>query len=1368
MVALQSAACSYDSCETDDDCAINEECILPGGSCALKASFCAHSETRPCQAGTHSRGTTRENYGVCNKGADPRGVGRVEVCVGGAWIANRTRFDEIRRNYVEQNYVAVALPRFDLAEEYTKFEALPKDKLDAIDLAIQRKDFVLCGSDEDNTDFYVPDVDVEWVSREICNGINDDCDPDPKNPDDINGLIDEDFIGQRIDPRQASTAATLCITGFADGDGNCLCTEPDSLGTCQRRGVQVCDQIVGADNQSTFRLGCSSVEVAPDPTRRSCNGLDDNCNGVIDEFLVSLPSISYEGLNTDNFNPQTNIWAAGLVGINTAPNHLFALERNARKLATETGINLLPKIDLHVLDTSGSIEQVKRQPDIQSTNKVDIFGLNPRLHVITPASDAVPAAVTKTDDAVLFYYGQIEFNCTNGLDDDGDGLIDCADVGECNSDQCGETNSGVASCRDNRDGDRDGLIDCADSECFGSDDCATSENCADRIDNNQNGLTDCADPICFKSPQCATSHFSKAELCGNGLDDDSDGLTDCLDPECCNVEACSSMPICRVESLCDSVSFPGLDGDGDGFIGCNDPDCCALPDCNGQGVCARTCTDQDCSDPFCEGTAACPTYATASECSANNCGGTDLGAVARCRVFPECHEDCKDGIDNNGDGLTDCADVRCINTPLCKRPTERSETCGPDIVANCNDPSCQGFNFPPTHPKYANTPYCLSTPIANDPCIETVGSETRCKADLFCQYNPSCLPCEYGGSACIRTECKSLPVCGGPLTTPPAPVPVCNTSLCGTDACAESIFCYSTCLTSGDCPSPELCHDHIDNNGDGLIDCEDVSACGYSVFCTQELFALVTPFSFNATSGTLTESPSSIATNDICISCGDDGVFQSTRVTDPTLGLARPKFKNRPTFFEVLPRRIGTADDFFVLYGREAQSGFRIYSARTQLTDNRVTTGTPQLARVVGTPFSGVLRQVRLSSVGTTSEVRLAVVEELLNENNIFGADRLANLNLYRGSITSNGAIDLYSTEVKPPTDSNVSNVTESLLSTYKVPLTAFSRPGLYPLDILSFDDTTWLAFVVGTTDPQLRVHGYRQERIGGAYNFIPLVDNNSTVAYPLKRLNEGWTLSTSPVPGDDKNPASSSSASFQEFNNINLTPICYDLGGSRSQCDQMLLSFGEKENSSPDASLHLLTVNVQADRTSRIGNSAAPAPVPLGAVINESKLRNSEYQTIPTGFAPQTFIKREEVRGYRVQVGGFGVGQEPEYDFISSFDEVPAHIRFARVDVLNPEPNTFYYFAQSQEDKSKPLVDAIAIDIEIKKLPVEEQFDVSKINVTLTEDIRSEYHIHWSAILRTSGNISAPYIEELGCDVPPNPTYTGYGLVDPSALPAN
>ncbi|MDA8165803.1 MAG: hypothetical protein M0017_12320, partial [Desulfobacteraceae bacterium] len=61
-------------------------------------------------------------------------------------------------------------------------------------------------------------------------------------------------------------------------------------------------------------------------------------------------------------------------------------------------------------------------------------------------------------------------------------------------------------CTDGIDNDCDKAIDCADSDCAADPACApSSENCKDGIDNDGDGLIDCADANCTGTPECTST-----------------------------------------------------------------------------------------------------------------------------------------------------------------------------------------------------------------------------------------------------------------------------------------------------------------------------------------------------------------------------------------------------------------------------------------------------------------------------------------------------------------------------------------------------------------------------------------------------------------------------------------------------------------------------------------------------------------------------------------------------------------------------------------------------------------------------------------------------------------------------------------------
>jgi len=155
--------------------------------------------------------------------------------------------------------------------------------------------------------------------------------------------------------------------------------------------------------------------------------------------------------------------------------------------------------------------------------------------------------------------------CSNGRDDDGDGLIDCADPDCAGDPACGCVPTGLAD--DNCDGVDDdcngtpddayvptptncGVGECASSgqlECQGGtevDTCtpgtpgtegpAGDPTCVDMLDNDCDGTTDAMDS------GCTGGGGPIPENCANGHDDDGDGQVDCDDSDCAGNVACAT------------------------------------------------------------------------------------------------------------------------------------------------------------------------------------------------------------------------------------------------------------------------------------------------------------------------------------------------------------------------------------------------------------------------------------------------------------------------------------------------------------------------------------------------------------------------------------------------------------------------------------------------------------------------------------------------------------------------------------------------------------------------------------------------------------------------------------------------------------
>jgi hypothetical protein len=278
--------------------------------------------------------------------------------------------------------------------------------------------------------------------------------------------------------------------------------------------------------------------------------------------------------------------------------------------------------------------------------------------------------------------GVSETNCSDGADNDCDTAFDCADPDcdgvvcgaggrRCSGGSCGCSGTAETSCMDGADNDCDTATDCADSDCNGQP-CGisgyrcsggacrcpggtTETSCADVADNDCDTRVDCADSDC-NGASCGTGgRTCSGGVCGCGgtaetscldrLDNDCDGAIDCADAECDRQRCGDDGTVCGgVPKVC-HVCGGGV---------------CALDSSNYDAFCRPSCGELD---------RLCPGSATTCCSAVATCPGGVAGETwdcARC-CFGSCgctpgelpERTCGDGVDNDCDGSTDCADPDC-------------------------------------------------------------------------------------------------------------------------------------------------------------------------------------------------------------------------------------------------------------------------------------------------------------------------------------------------------------------------------------------------------------------------------------------------------------------------------------------------------------------------------------------------------------------------------------------------------------------------------------------------------------------------------------------------------------------------------------
>ena len=340
---------------------------------------------------------------------------------------------------------------------------------------------------------------------EICDGVDNDCD----------GAIDD-------------------VDGVGDG---CSIGE----GACLGRGVLRCDGDA---------LACDAVEGAP--SDETCNFVDDDCDGVIDE-VPGLDEACDVGVGLCRSTART-------------------------RCDFQTGAVFCPA----TAQDPAPFEDCRNRVDDDCDGAVDEADCLTRCRVDDDCPDPLGCV-----DGIC----EVVEICGNRLDDDGDGDIDCADA------DCADLPACLVEldCADGFDDDADGDTDCADADCAAESVCLPEMDCFDRMDNDVDGDTDCDDADCAADPVCLPE-----TLCNDGLDSDRDGDIDCDDADC------AADPVCLPEGNCND----GLDDDLDGDIDCADADCAADPVCLPEGNCADGLDDDldgdlDCDDADCAADPAC-------------------------------------------------------------------------------------------------------------------------------------------------------------------------------------------------------------------------------------------------------------------------------------------------------------------------------------------------------------------------------------------------------------------------------------------------------------------------------------------------------------------------------------------------------------------------------------------------------------------------------------------------------------------------------------------------------------------------------------------------------------------------------------------
>ena len=201
----------------------------------------------------------------------------------------------------------------------------------------------------------------------------------------------------------------------------------------------------------------------------------------------------------------------------------------------------------------------------------------------------------------------------------------------------------------------------------------TPEVC-DGIDNNCDGQIDeGGNALCDDGVFC-----NGAETCAGTAGCQPGTPPTCDDANPCTTDACDATLGCTHTPL---PGCPGCTSAAD----CNDGNACTTDACNA-GTCANT-PVPGCVPCTVAGQCDDGDRCTADSCTAGLCAHAPVTGCP-CVTAPEV---CNDGIDNDCDGLVDCADPDCAADPACKPPAEVCGNCKDDDgngLVDWEDPAC--------------------------------------------------------------------------------------------------------------------------------------------------------------------------------------------------------------------------------------------------------------------------------------------------------------------------------------------------------------------------------------------------------------------------------------------------------------------------------------------------------------------------------------------------------------------------------------------------------------------------------------------------------------------------------------------------------
>lgn len=409
--------------------------------------------------------------------------------------------------------------------------------------------------------------------EDCFNGLDDDCD----------GIFDCDEPECRDVCAMCTPRPEECFNGRDDDcDRRVDCDDSDcrflpECGGCEPRpeaclnGVDDdCDGLIDCDDEECrFLPECG--ECTPTGRERCDNGLDDDCDGRIDCGDTACARTMECAEACPSLEAGSRVGPAVRIGSTVGTPNLQAGSCGGAEASEHSVRWVAPRDGAYQFDTLGS------GYDTLLYVRFDCFGPELACNDDDPRGGGNHSLVTVMVPAgaelIIFVDGwgmssgsfvlnvtevlasdEIGMACFDGLDNDGDGFIDCDDFG-CSREPGCEMMCvpRPERCDNGRDDDCDGLVDCADRECRRAPGCGgtcTARElgvgaCTNGVDDDCDGRADCDDPDCRP--------FGMDGECCDGVDDDGDGEVDLFTCRCFSDALCATVG--SLEQICWESTF---------------------------------------------------------------------------------------------------------------------------------------------------------------------------------------------------------------------------------------------------------------------------------------------------------------------------------------------------------------------------------------------------------------------------------------------------------------------------------------------------------------------------------------------------------------------------------------------------------------------------------------------------------------------------------------------------------------------------------------------------------------------------------------------------------------------------------------------